>query len=65
MPTKKAAAKTTEAKAPPVMTNLGPATDAPINPAIDPTKTARERLDALTEQHVEMQRRADAGLPPD
>lgn len=30
----------------------------PINPAIDPNRTAQERLDALREQHVEMQRRS-------
>jgi hypothetical protein len=63
---KKAAVTSTDAPAPDRRTgNLGPITDAPINPAMDPSKTAEERLAALTEQHKEMQRRADLGLPPD
>lgn len=57
--------KAEPAKEPKVMTNLGRATDEPINPAIDPTKTAQERLDALTAQRVEMQARADRGEQPD
>jgi hypothetical protein len=46
-------------------TNTGAPPDAPINPAVDPSKTAEERLDALREQHAEMQRRADLGIPPE
>lgn len=34
--------------------NLGPITDQPINPAIDPNATAQERLDALTAQQKDM-----------
>lgn len=60
-----AAKKPAPAKPAPTTGNLGPITDQPINPAMDPAKTAQERLDALTEQHKEMQRRADLGLPPD
>ncbi len=33
-----------------------PAAPAPLNPAIDPDKTAEERLAALDEQHKEMQK---------
>lgn len=62
---KKPATKVESAPAPALTGNLGPITDAPINPAMDPSLSAEERLDALRKQHEEMQARAERGESPD
>lgn len=58
-------AEAPQAPAPALTGNLGPITDAPINPAMDPSLSAEERLDALRKQHEEMQARAERGESPD
>lgn len=59
---------TTKSKAPEPKVSDTPPTDVPdepINPAIDPAKTAEERLDELTRQHAAMADRQARGESPD